>query len=184
MITISVLGLDQYVVGHYSKEHTANLANLFEINEDEVNFYAPESMIFHSGVEQTSWNSIVIVKAPSRCEAVEAKVADYLIKTLSEFTINLEVEFEYFEEGHRYAHVNSSYPRFIKEDNLVDVEAESGDDSDEDDEEPNPADHAELDPNDPNQIFLGNAFEGHEHELDEKAAEDEAKKTSSPKKKA
>src|SRR5574344_1397922 len=135
MITICILGLDQYVVGHYSKDHTGNLANLFETSPDDVNFYAPQSMVFHDGVEQTSWNTIVIVKAPHRYENLEAKIADYLIKTLSEFTINLEVEFEYFEEGHRYAHLNSSYPRFIKEDNLVDVEADAGDDSDEDDAE-------------------------------------------------
>ncbi|MCH3908891.1 MAG: hypothetical protein LKE31_00730 [Bacilli bacterium] len=174
MITISVLGLDQYVVGHYSKEHTANLANLYETDEEAVNFYAPNSMVFHNGVEQTSWNTIVIVKAPHRCEAVESKVADYIIKTLSEFTINLEVEFEYFEEGHHYEHVNSSYPRFILESNLVDVEADSGDDSDEDDEEPDPRDRADLDIDDPNQIFLGDAFAGREHELDEKDAHDKA----------
>jgi hypothetical protein len=87
-------------------------------------------MVFHAGVEQTSWNTIVIVKAPERYSVLEAKVADYLIKTLSEFTINLEVEFEYFEEGHHYEHVNSSYPRFIAEENLVDVEGSTGEESD------------------------------------------------------
>ena len=38
-ITISILGLDQFTVGHYSKEHSANLAQLFEIEEDNLNFY-------------------------------------------------------------------------------------------------------------------------------------------------
>jgi hypothetical protein len=74
------------------------------------------------------------------------------------------VEFEYFEEGHHYEQINSSYPRFIAEENLVDVEGSTGEgsdnDSDEDDEEPDPRDRADLDINDPNQIFLGNAFEG------------------------
>jgi hypothetical protein len=179
MITISLLGLDQYVVGHYSKDHTANLANLFETSPDDVNFYAPDAMVFHDGVEQTSWNTIVIVTAPHRCEAVEAKVADYLIQTLSEFTINLEVEFEYFEESHHYQHVNGAYPRFIKEDNLVNVEGTTGDemdDTDEDDSEPDPRDRADLDPNDPNQIFLGDAFASHQDELDEKAGVDPKKK--------
>jgi hypothetical protein len=171
MITICILGLDQYVVGHYSKDQTKNLANLLETSEDDVNFYAPESMVFHAGVEQTSWNTIVVVKAPERYAVLEAKVADYLIKTLSEFTINLEVEFQYFEEGHHYEHINSSYPRFIAEENLVDVEGTSGeadadDDSDDDDEEPDPRDRADLDINDPNQIFLGNAFEGKQDKLD------------------
>lgn len=185
MITISILGLDQYVVGHYSKDNTSNLANLFEISDDEVNFYAPDSMVFHKGVEQTSWNTIVIVRAPKRCEAVESKIADYLIKTLSEFTINLEVNFEYFDEGKHYEHVNTAYPRFIEEKNLVDVETTAGDDlddADEDDEEPDPRDRADLDPNDPNQIYLGDVFAEHQKELDEKA--EKAEKSASQKKKS
>jgi hypothetical protein len=183
MITISILGLDQYVVGHYSKENTENIANLLEASSDDVNFYAPESMVFHAGVEQTSWNTIVIVRAPERENVFESKLADYLIKTLSEFTINLEVEFEYFEEGRHYQHINSSYPRFIAEENLVDVEGTSGegqDDTDEDEDEADPRDRSDLDPNDPNQIFLGNAFEGKQEQLDSEAKE---KENAAPKKK-
>ena len=30
MITIQIFGLDHFVVGQYSREHTANLADLFE----------------------------------------------------------------------------------------------------------------------------------------------------------
>mgnify|MGYP006982724032 FL=1 len=71
MITISVLGLDQFVVGHYSKEHTANLAELFETDSDEINFYAPSSMIFHNGVEQTSWNVEIRVLAECKYRIVE-----------------------------------------------------------------------------------------------------------------
>jgi hypothetical protein len=167
MITISVLGLDQYVVGHYSKDHTANLAQLFECEEDLINFYAPDAMVFHQGVEQTSWNTLVIVRAPHRCASVEKQVAEYLLKTLAEFSINVEIDFQYFEEGSHYEKVNPDYPRYIREDNVVSETDENPlDDSDEDDAEPDPRDHAELDPNDPNQIYLGNAFEG----LDEKIA--------------
>ena len=50
MITIDILGLDQYVAGHYSREHEKNLASLFEISEDEISFYSPNSTLFHDGV--------------------------------------------------------------------------------------------------------------------------------------
>ena len=50
MILIKVYGLDQYVVGNYSKEHTANLAKLFETSEDEILFYAPNSYTFMKDV--------------------------------------------------------------------------------------------------------------------------------------
>ena len=82
MVTISIYGLDQYTVGHYSKNHTKNLANLLEVDEDNVSFYSPDAYVFHNGVEQTSWNAIVKVNAPEKCESNEAKVAKYLIETL------------------------------------------------------------------------------------------------------
>lgn len=171
MITISVLGLDQFVVGHYSKDHTENLANLFETNADDIEFYAPNSMLFHNGVEQTSWNTIIIVKAPHRYELMESKIANYLIETMKEFSINLEIEFEYFEEGKHYQHINTSYPRFIAEENLVDVEGTSGDEDDKDGDEADPRDRADLDFNDPNQLYLGDAFKDKQEALDEKEQE-------------
>lgn len=118
MITIQILGLDQFVVGHYSKDHTANLAQLYESDESLINFYAPDSMVFHNGVEQTSWNTIVIVRAPQKYKAVESHVASYLMQTLSEFSINIELEFEYFSSSSHYERINPSYPRYIKEENV------------------------------------------------------------------
>ncbi len=125
MITISILGLDQYIVGHYSKEHTLNLANLFEVGDEKISFYAPNAYIFHNGVEQTSWDTIVRVNAPCKFRIFEDKVSKYLIQTLKEFTINLSVEFYYYEDENRHEYVNNEYPRFLKEDNLVNVEEET-----------------------------------------------------------
>ena len=122
MITISVIGLDQYVVGHYSKQHSKNLAALFETSEDNISFIAPDCYIFHNGVEQTSWNSIVRVTAPRQFEKLEANVAKYLLKTLKQFSINIRVEFFYFDKNHCYEFVNNEYPHFIKEENVVNVE--------------------------------------------------------------
>jgi hypothetical protein len=178
MITISVLGLDQFVVGHYSKDNSANLVNLFECGEEDLNFYAPNSMVFHNGIEQTSWNTIIIVRAAEKYRFAEDKVAKYLLKTFSQFSIHVQVQFEYISEAATYEQINDDYPRYIREDNIVKTEDEGDDDmndSDEDDSEPNPADHAELDPNDPNQIYLGNVFA----DFDKKVAEQEKESHSS-----
>lgn len=148
MVTISIYGLDQYTVGHYSKDHTKNLANLLEVSEDNVSFYAPNAYVFHNGVEQTSWNAIVKVNAPEACEANEAKVAKYLLETLKDFSINLQVEFYYYHKHHHYEHINEEYPRFIKEDNIVNVEDEYDEDS---------------------ELYEGNIFEGFEQQLEEAA---------------
>ena len=38
MITITIYGLDQFVVGRLSREMTPNLAKLYEVSEDEILF--------------------------------------------------------------------------------------------------------------------------------------------------
>jgi hypothetical protein len=165
MIVISVLGLDQFVVGTYSRKNTENLASLFECDEEEIVFYSPNSMIFHKGVEQTSWQTEIIVRAPKKYAVLESKVVDYLIKTFTDFTINLSVTFSYFEEEHHYEHVNESYPRYIERSNLAE-EAMPYDDEEEYGDEANPLDRADLDIDDEEQIYLGDVFAGHEEELE------------------
>ena len=147
MVTISIYGLDQYVVGHYSKEHTANIASLLEVDESDVVFYSPNAYVFHNGVEQTSWNTIVKVNAPEQCEKLEDKVANYIIKTLKEFSIHLVVEFSYYHKHHRYEFVNKEYPRYISEENVVNVDDEEYQEGEE--------------------IYDGNMFEGFEEKYEE-----------------
>lgn len=158
MITISVLGLDQYTTGHYSKEHTKNLANLFETKEENILFYAPQCFILHNGVEQTSWNTIVRVHAPHQYEVFEAKIAKYLLETLKEFTINLEIEFYYYEKNHRYEYQNKEYPHFLTDENIVNVEeSEDGDDDEEDSAD----------------IYEGNIFEQFQTDISKESADEE-----------
>lgn len=150
MIRITIYGLDQYTVGHYSKTHTKNLANLYEAKEGDILFVAPGSYVFHNGVEQTSWNAIIKVDAPEKYEVLEQKVAKYLLDTFKEFSIHLSLQFEYFHSHHEYVQVNKEYPRFITEENVVNCE------TDEDEEE----------------LYEGNIFEGMEKKLDEIYHED------------
>ena len=145
MIIITVYGLDQYTVGHYSKHHTENLAQLFETKPENIAFVASDEYVFHNGVEQTSWQALVKVEAPEKYEVLEDKAAMYLLKTLSEFSIHVRVVFDYFHSHHEHEFVNKDYPRYIKDDNLVNVE-----ESDEDEE-----------------LYEGNIFEGMEKKLEE-----------------
>ena len=147
MVTISIYGLDQYVVGHYSKDHSANIASLLEVDETDLVFYSPNAYVFHNGIEQTSWNTIVKVNAPEECEKLEDKVANYILKTLKEFTIHLVVEFSYYHKHHRYEFVNKEYPRYISEENVVNVDDEEYQGEEE--------------------IYDGNMFEGFDEKYEE-----------------
>ena len=156
MITITVLGLEDNSVGHYSRYHTKDLANLYEVDESEISFFSAEGTMIHNGVEQTSWNVILRVNAPDKYEILEERIADFLLKTFKDFAINIAVEFSYYYEDRRYVHINDAYPRFIKDDNTVNVESDELEDGEE--------------------LYEGNIFEGFEEKLDEIYDEDKFKK--------
>lgn len=166
MINIQIQGLDPFVVGHYSKEHTSNIAQLFYVEEDDVSFYAPGGMMFHLGTEQTSWDILVIIKAPVSLASSEEAVKDYILSTLTQFAINVTVIFEYFESEHLYQSISKQYPRFITADQIQEEEEEEPEEGTEVDVTLQ-TDNGEVDINDPESIYLGNAFEGFEEALEE-----------------
>ena len=131
MITVFIYGLDQFVVGRLSREMTPNLAKLYELSEDEIIFVAPENMVFHKGVEQTSWNIIIHVHAPKKASVLQDQVAKLILETIGDVAINKILEFYYYSEDNRYTKFNNSYPRFIATDNLVDIEEEDYEDMEE-----------------------------------------------------
>ena len=122
MITISILGLDQYLVGTYSEENTKKLADLYEVKPSEISFYSPNAFYFHEGFDQTSWNALVRIHAPQECEVLEDKVTAYLFKTLKNIAIHISVEYFYYDKKHRHIYINPDYPRFITEQNAVVVD--------------------------------------------------------------
>lgn len=134
MITIFVYGLDQFVTGRLSRELSANLADLYEIDEDEICFIASDEMVFHKGVEQTSWNVFVKVNAPEIYKILEDNIASYLLDQLSYYSINVEIEFVYHDERRIHSKMNDEYPRYITDENMVNIDTERVDD-DEDDED-------------------------------------------------
>ena len=149
MITVTIYGLDQFVVGRLSREMTPNLAKLYETSEDEILFVAPENMVFHKGVEQTSWNIIIHVNTPIRTKIVEKQVATFILESIGDVAINKVVEFYYYSEDNRYSKLNESYPRFIAADNLVDVAEDEYEDMEEGEGE--------------DEIFTGDIFQNFHH---------------------
>ena len=131
MITIVVYGLDQFVVGRLSREMTPNLAKLYELSEDEIIFVAPQNMVFHKGVEQTSWNIIIHVHAPKKVSVLQDQVAKLILESIGDVAIDKILEFYYYSEDNRYSKFNESYPRFIAADNLVDIANEDYEDMEE-----------------------------------------------------
>lgn len=133
MVYIKVLGLDQYIVGRISRDYTSKIANLYEMEDEDVNFIAPNCMIFHKGVEQTSWHIFVNVLAPKKVVVLQDQMADLIKAAFKNVAINIDVVFSYYSEDDYEFTRNNDYPRYISEDNIVDDEIEY-EDIDDDDE--------------------------------------------------
>lgn len=149
MITVTAIGLDEYIIGHYSKDHSDNLANLFETSVDNINFVASNSFMLHKGVEQTSWNVLIKVNAPVQYKEIQDKIATYLLETLSNFAIHIAVEFSYYEKSSRYVQNNDEYPLYLTEQNVVQAE------------------ESELEEGE--ELFEGNIFENFEEKVKARA---------------
>ena len=119
MISLTVYGLDQFVVGKLSREMTSALADLYECDREEILFIAPENMVFHNGVEQTSWNALVKVDAPKKVSILQEDAARLIMNMVKGPTIHVQVVFNYFSQDNFYENLNDDYPRYIENENLV-----------------------------------------------------------------
>lgn len=148
MITVTIYGLDQFVVGQLSEDITPSLAKLYEVDEDQINFIAPENMVFHKGVDQTSWNAIIHVNAPMKVSVLQDDVARLILASIGDVAIHKSIEFYYYSQDNRYELINDDYPRFITAENTVDYD---------DDDDCDDCDDTEENEDD---IFTGDIFEG------------------------
>lgn len=162
MITIEVIGMNHYMLSDYSRMHTKQIANLYETSEGEIFFHSGDLRLFHDGVDQTSWHTLVRIYAPTKFHSFEKNVAKYLLDTLTDYILNAHLEFIYIEEAHTYEKLNSEYAAFFPREESDEKYVEEDFDEEEDfsDEE----------------MFEGNAFEGFEEKLISKANDNKEKK--------
>ena len=88
-----------------------------------------------------------------------------MLKTFSEFSIHVQVVFSYYEEENAYEKINEEYPRYITESNVVSTDSDCEEEEEDENGEANPRDRSDLDINNPDDIYLGNVFEGFEEKL-------------------
>lgn len=155
MITVSILGLDPYLVRQISKAMTPKLKDIYECSSDDIDFYCPECLYIHDGVEQNTWNILVRVHAPLKVRVLQNEAVKIIREFLKDACINLAVEFYYYSQDDRYEFIDETHPRFMTESNSVEI-------SEDDHEEENEDEKGEGWYDEP---YLGNVFEGFEDKL-------------------
>ena len=119
MITIVVLGLDPYLLRQISKLATPKLAELYECKKDDIDFFSPEGLLVHDGVEQNTWNINVRVSAPLKVKVLEDKAVKVIRQFLKDTCVNMEITFNYYSQDNHYVFLSEDHPRFITEENSV-----------------------------------------------------------------
>ncbi len=128
MITFTFIGSDRYVVGEYSRDVTKKLASLLEAKEEDILFLAPEYYVYHSGVEQTSYQVLLEIKLDEKYRPLEKLVVEFIKKTTAAFIIHLSIRFIYFKDK-AINIIQHDYPRYITEENEVLLEDEEYDEN-------------------------------------------------------
>ena len=146
MISVFVYGLDQFLVGDLSIALGRDLAKVYEVDEDDVNFVAPNTMVFHKRAEQTSWRVIVEVNVPKKLEVLQEEAKKVIVHHIKQIAIHIEILFKYYLSDHHSLEVNDDYPLYLEEQNDIEVDTEYPDDIEEGEGE--------------DQIYTGDMFEG------------------------
>jgi hypothetical protein len=142
---IEIFGLDKYVVATLSEQLHLPLIKLTKVNEKDLFFSVFESMIFHRGVDQNAWHTVIRIFLVETDMKYQEELKALFIEALKDQTIHLH--FEFYPQLKQNIHhvIREDYPLFVSESNADNIE--------------------EVEPTS-QEIFHGNVFEGKEKELD------------------
>lgn len=143
MINVFLIGVDEFLGAHVEAVILPSIAKIYHVSNDEVFFSCMHSMIFHGGIDQTSYHMIIQIEASEEFRSYEKELAKYLLEASKAFSVHAHIRFNYYN-GNEYSRIEKDYPLFVnkeEEDEPVDEEYEEED------------------------IYLGNMFENFEEQL-------------------
>lgn len=141
MINVTLKGIDIYLAGEFDREIHSKLASLFHVRSEEIITTALESLVFHQGVDQTTYQLVIKFELPECYRQYEKVVADYVLSASQDFSVHTLCYFIYVKEENIYERIDEDYPRFMDEKNIVEYDEN---DSNEGEEQ---------------EIFTGNIFQ-------------------------
>lgn len=137
MIIVKLFGMDSYEAIRYTKKLEKKLLEIYQVEENELEFYAGEGFIIHNGFEQTNFRLNVEIQAPETFEELENEVKDAILEILREenVAVHFHFLFTYFNPEHEYLMNDEDYPLYMSEDNTVKAENDDIDTSEDNEDE-------------------------------------------------
>jgi hypothetical protein len=144
-MNIVIQGLDRYVVEKLSALLTLPLSRLTTIPTTDIFFLASETIVYHHGVDQTTWWSFITIYLTADQARFQQAMIDLFKQALRGQTIHYQFTWMYRTAEQVTSIIDQDYPPFMTESNQVKVEETS------------------IHPD--QEIYLGNAFSGYEDNL-------------------
>jgi hypothetical protein len=146
---IEIFGLDHYVIARLSRQLHHPIIKLTNLDVKDLFFSSHETMLFHHGVDQNAWHTLVLIHLPQALKNHQEALMKMIQAALLEHTVHLHFQFIYVEASQQYRLMQDSYPDFVSEKNQVEVQVQS-----------------EEEPSLKQEIYHGNVFAGKEEALE------------------
>ena len=143
MINIVLKGVDEFLGSHVDEVISPQVAKILNVSSDEVVVTCLHSIIYHNGIDQTSYHMIVNVELEEKYRSQEEKLAEYILSVSKNFAVHCQVSFSYCENK-VYSRVDEDYPLFVTNSNEVVVEENQ---------------------DEPQEVYLGDMFANFEEQL-------------------
>lgn len=121
MINIVLKGVDEFLGSSVEKAFTPEIAKILNVSQDEVVLTCLHSMIYHNGVDQTSYHMIVTFEMDRKYEQFQQKLIDYVFSVSKNFSVHCHINFSYLSTE-TFSCIDSDYPLFVTESNEIVVE--------------------------------------------------------------
>lgn len=143
MINIVLKGVDEFLGADVEKVLLPKAAKVLQVSMDEVLLTCMHSMIYHGGLDQTSFHMIVTFEMEEKYRKFEKELIKCVFEVSKNFSVHSHVNFLYLTPTS--SNIDKEYPLYVTESNRVIIE------DDENEEE----------------VYTGNMFSNFEEQLKE-----------------
>jgi hypothetical protein len=118
---IDIQGLDKFVIADISLQLQKPLSLLTKLDSKDIFFLGHDSFLYHQGVDQHAWHSIIHITLSLSLKPLQAQIIDLIEAHLKAHTIHMHFRFSFTNVEDLVSITQSDYPDFVTESNSVDV---------------------------------------------------------------
>lgn len=122
MINIVLKGVDEFLGAEVEKDFAPQVSKILHVSPDDVVVTCLHSMIFHGGVDQTSFHMIVTFEMEDEYKKYEEELVEFILSASKNFSVHAHVNFFYLSDTK--SRIDNDYPLFVTEKNEVVLESE------------------------------------------------------------